>query len=206
MVIAALFTSPHPVLQLLESTTFPNCQESVTSQLLASWIENPDQFDGIHDRKVSVLALCSLLQCASAPQLLKFQQLAPNMLHYMVQMLNQLVRAYEKNGWNHIRKDSDAKGIFDDSGENSEAGNPEVIGGEEEISDSTDLESETLQNTDTECEYETLVDVEIDYDEFVAFKALLQSPHQQNAPIYSLLVSQVGPSSIYLLQCISSHG
>ena len=55
VVIAALFTSPDIVLQLLENTRFPNCQESVTSQLLCGWIENPDEMDGIHDRKISVL-------------------------------------------------------------------------------------------------------------------------------------------------------
>ena len=119
--------------------------------------------------------------------------------------------------------------------ENSEAGNPEVTlvsdgedvlddekevkvfqrlikkagggtGGEEESSESSDLESGTLQKTEFESEYETLVDVEIDYDEFVAFKALLQSLNQQNAPIYSLLVSQVGSSSTHLLQCVFLHG
>lgn len=55
VVIAALFTSPEIVLQLLENTRFPNCQESVTSQLLCGWIENPDEMEGIHDRKISVL-------------------------------------------------------------------------------------------------------------------------------------------------------
>ena len=217
VVISALFTSPDIVLQLLESTRFPNCQESVTPQLLSGWIENPDELDGIHDRKISVLALCSLLRSPSALQLECFQRLAPIILPNMVQLLNTLIRAYEENE----EKSSASTGSDAGSGINLDEDETEVAsksivsdgedvlddeddvkefqrllrkaggGDEEHSSDSSDHDLDSLQKTELENEYETLVDVDHDYDEFIAFKLLLETLSQHNPQWYALLTSQV---------------
>ena len=218
VVISALFTSPDIVLQLLESTRFPNCQESVTPQLLSGWIENLDELEGIHDRKISVLALCSLLQSPSALQLECFQRLAPLILPNMVPVLEMLIKAYEENEEKSTASTgSDAgSGLNSDDEADTKVASKSIVsdgedalddeddvkefqrllrraggGDEEHSSESSDHDLDSLQKTELENEYETLVDVDQDYDEFVAFKMLLESVSLHNPQWYAIITSQV---------------
>ena len=161
--------------------------------------------------------MCSLLQCSTALQLDCVQKLIPVILPCIVTLLNQLIRAYEENEDKDsetsdnessvINSDdeldpektsksivSDGEDILDDVTDVKElkrnlqrAG----IGEEEYSSESSETEGDSLEKTELESEYETLVDVERDYDEFVAFKVLMESVSLQNPQLYALLTSQV---------------
>ncbi|CAI8026804.1 Importin-7, partial [Geodia barretti] len=47
---------------LLETTRFPSSPEPITSQFFRQWINDAGLFEGIHDRKISVLGFCAVMQ------------------------------------------------------------------------------------------------------------------------------------------------
>ena len=63
VVIAGLYTNCEVMLSVLESASVPsatNC--SLSDSFIKQWIEDVDCFLGLHDRKLCVLGLCTLLQ------------------------------------------------------------------------------------------------------------------------------------------------
>jgi hypothetical protein len=66
--IAALYCSPGQLMGLLETTRFPSSPEPITSQFFRQWINDAALFEGIHDRKVSVLGFCAVMTCQLRPE------------------------------------------------------------------------------------------------------------------------------------------
>ena len=62
VVIAALYKNPDLVLGILNTTKIPNSEESITYSFIKQWMNDLDCFFGLHDRKLCVLGLCTLLE------------------------------------------------------------------------------------------------------------------------------------------------
>jgi hypothetical protein len=66
--IAALYCNSSQLMGLLETTRFPSSPEPITSQFFRQWINDAGLFEGIHDRKISVLGFCAVMQCQLRPE------------------------------------------------------------------------------------------------------------------------------------------
>lgn len=87
VLIAALYYNPPLLFSILEK------MPDFINHFIKQWIHDTDCFLGVHDRKLSVLGLCTLISLPGGkPPVL--MELAPNIIPAMVLLFNGLTRAY----------------------------------------------------------------------------------------------------------------
>ncbi|XP_017479021.1 PREDICTED: importin-7 [Rhagoletis zephyria] len=93
VVIAALYYNPQLLLTILEKMSQPT-NESISSHFIKQWLHDTDCFLGIHDRKLCVLGLCTLISLGDAkPPVLS--EVAGKILPNLILLFDGLKRAYE---------------------------------------------------------------------------------------------------------------
>ncbi|XP_064603784.1 importin-7-like [Liolophura sinensis] len=203
VVIAALYYNTGFLLETLAKMHLPNTTASVTSQFLKQWLHDTDSFLGLHDRKISVLGLCSLLSTgANRPQ--EINEVATQMIPSMLHLFQGLKRAYANRAQDEAEEEEEEE-------EEDEEYEPEVLedddddiddesqqylekleraeAGEDDDSDgySDDGEDETPLETFT-----TPIDEEHSpVDEYIIFKSVLEGLQTQDPNWYNLLISQL---------------
>ncbi|XP_076329001.1 importin-7-like isoform X2 [Tachypleus tridentatus] len=93
VVIASLFYNPALLMNTLEKIHLPNVTFSVTSHFIQQWIHDTDCFLGLHDRKLCILGLCTLI--AFPPQRpAVIQECAKEIIPSLLLLFDGLRRAY----------------------------------------------------------------------------------------------------------------
>lgn len=137
VIIAVLYTSPDTLLQVLESTTLPNTTTTLTSHFIKQWIHDTDCFLGLHDRKICVLGMCTLLQLGPE-RLGVLQECHKEIIPAMLMLFQGLKRAY-------AAKASEENSDDEDDGEEDEDIEHEVLeSDEDELDDNGDEYLEKL--------------------------------------------------------------
>lgn len=107
--IAALYYNPHQLLQILEQMQMQMQQqaaEPLSSHFIKQWIHDTDCFLGIHDRKLYVLGLCTLLSLGDGkPPVLN--ELAPKILPSLMLVFDGLKRAYQARAQDDEEEESE---------------------------------------------------------------------------------------------------
>uniref|UniRef100_A0A672RSS6 Importin N-terminal domain-containing protein n=1 Tax=Sinocyclocheilus grahami TaxID=75366 RepID=A0A672RSS6_SINGR len=178
--IAALYYSPPLLLNTLENLRFPNNTEPITNHFISQWLKDIDCFLGLHDRKMSVLGLCALMDLDQRPQAVN--QVAGQLLPAAILLFNGLKRAYTCRA-EHEKEDDDE----DEDGEEEEE-NAKQAG---EDGDDEDWEEDDAEETALEG-YTTSVDDEDNLvDEYQIFKtALFPLDVQGRDPAWYQLLTQ----------------
>jgi len=96
VIIASIINNPVLVFQHLESVQTPNAPTGVTGEFLNQWINDTDCFLGMHDRKVYILGVCSMLSIPEANRPPIFAELAPKILPALLMIFHGLSVMYEK--------------------------------------------------------------------------------------------------------------
>uniref|UniRef100_A0A671Q9N0 Importin N-terminal domain-containing protein n=1 Tax=Sinocyclocheilus anshuiensis TaxID=1608454 RepID=A0A671Q9N0_9TELE len=182
--IAALYYSPPLLLNTLENLRFPNNTEPITNHFISQWLKDIDCFLGLHDRKMSVLGLCALMDLDQRPQAVN--QVAGQLLPAAILLFNGLKRAYACRA-EHEKEDDDEDEDGEEEEENAELGSDEDDIDDEgqeylemlakqagEDGDDEDWEEDDAEETALEG-YTTSVDDEDNLvDEYQIFKAIIQ--------------------------------
>lgn len=211
VVIAALYYNPTLLLETLEKIHVSNSAESITTHFIQQWIRDIDCFLGLHDRKMCVLGLCTLITTpASRPKVNNeiIQKVVPSILL----LFDGLKRAY-------AYKAQDEEGESDEDEE--EEYEQEVLGSDEDdINEDGDYldrlsgeikskspfpvtsaniqdDDETSDDEDDDLAEETalegyttpLDDEESSIDEYVVFKEVMQNLKTMDPNWYNLLTS-----------------
>lgn len=93
VVIAALYYNPQLLLSILDKMPQPN-GEPISSHFIKQWILDTDCFLGIHDRKLCVLGLCTLISLGEAkPAVLS--EVSGKIIPSLILLFDGLKRAYE---------------------------------------------------------------------------------------------------------------
>lgn len=93
VVIAALYYNPQLLLQILEKIPLPVSNESIASHFIKQWIHDSDCFLGIHDRKLCVIGLCTLMSLGDGkPAVLS--ELSEKIIPTLILIFDGLKRAY----------------------------------------------------------------------------------------------------------------
>jgi hypothetical protein len=94
VVIAALYTNTAPLLEMLSKQPMPNTSDSILSHFVKQWIHDTDCFLGIHDRKLWVIGMCTLITLGNAkPQVLS--EVSNKIIPSLILIFDGLKRAYE---------------------------------------------------------------------------------------------------------------
>lgn len=140
VVIAALFYNPQLLLTILNKMQLPNSStESITAHFIKQWIHDADCFLGLHDRKVCVVGLCTLMVLSEKPPVLS--ECASQIIPSMILLFQGLKRAYASRAQENSEDDSD-----DEAEDSDESDIPEVLStDEDEINEDGEDYLETLQ-------------------------------------------------------------
>lgn len=110
VVIAALYYNPQLFFQVMNNLQSKlNAQESVTAHFIKQWILDTDCFLGLHDRKLCVLGLCTLLSLPP-PRPPVLSECGDKILPSLILLFDGLKRAYEAKA-----KEDDSSSDSDDS-------------------------------------------------------------------------------------------
>ncbi|XP_037934798.1 importin-7 isoform X2 [Teleopsis dalmanni] len=93
VVIAALYYNPQLLLSVLDKMSQPS-NEPISAHFVKQWLHDTDCFLGIHDRKICVLGLCTLISLGdSKPQVLS--EVSSQIIPALILLFDGLKRAYE---------------------------------------------------------------------------------------------------------------
>lgn len=94
VVIAAFIYNPQLLLQILSKLPMPNSNDSILSHFIKQWLHDTDCFLGIHDRKLWVIGMCTLITLGdSKPQVLS--EVSDQIIPALILIFDGLKRAYE---------------------------------------------------------------------------------------------------------------
>lgn len=94
VVIAALYTNPVPLLDILSKQPMPNSTDSILSHFVKQWIHDTDCFLGVHDRKLWIIGMCTLITLGnSKPTVLS--EVSNEIIPSLIMIFDGLKRAYE---------------------------------------------------------------------------------------------------------------
>ncbi|XP_011439969.1 importin-7 isoform X2 [Magallana gigas] len=204
VVIAALYYNPPLLLDTLTKLQIDNITGSILEQFLKQWLHDVDCFLGLHDRKMCVLGLCSLINMAGVRPT-EVTNVGPQIMPASLVLFQGLKRAYASKAQEE-NEDSD-----DDEDDDEDEVNEELASSEDEIDEEGAQYIEKLEkaanNEDDDSDgeytddgteetalesYQTPLDEETcPVDEYMIFKTVLQNLQANDPNWYNSLISQL---------------
>lgn len=204
VVIAALYYNTPLLLDTLTKLQIDNITGSILEQFLKQWLHDVDCFLGLHDRKMCVLGLCSLINMAGARPT-EVTNVGPQIMPASLVLFQGLKRAYASKAQEE-NEDSD-----DDEDDDEDEVNEELASSEDEIDEEGAQYIEKLEkaanNEDDDSDgeytddgteetalesYQTPLDEETcPVDEYMIFKTVLQNLQANDPNWYNSLISQL---------------
>lgn len=184
VVVATLYYNPNFLPTILDKLHLPDSHEPVTVQFFAQWLDDANCFLGLHDRKMFVLGLCSILGMHSSLRPKGLCDCAPKIIPSLLLIFAGLQRSYEKQA---LLENDDLEGVGDVEDNNSD-GEEEIASDDDELNEDDVAYVESLakkmsnalceqdgdedEETDLET-YTTTIDNEEAVDEYTIFKQCL---------------------------------
>lgn len=204
VVIAALYYNPPLLLDTLSKLQIDNITGSILEQFLKQWLHDVDCFLGLHDRKMCVLGLCSLINMTGIRPT-EVTNVGPQIMPASLVLFQGLKRAYASKAQEE-NEDSD-----DDEDDDEDEVNEELASSEDEIDEEGAQYIEKLEkaanNEDDDSDgeytddgteetalesYQTPLDEETcPVDEYMIFKTVLQNLQANDPNWYNSLISQL---------------
>jgi len=211
VIIASIMSNPSLALAHLASLTTSHFPHGMVAQMLLLWLKDTDCFLGLHDRKVYVLGMCTLLD-------LPLQERPQSIVEAASQILPSLLVIFD--GLNHIYEKIN----------NVEDGDEEIEEGEEngELGDSDDdYDEDGLQQVE-KCDriskicageiedddwendldvFTTPIDDNIDIDEFISFKKSFQLlEEREKQGLFTLMTQSLNEEQMGAIQQVINEG
>ncbi|KAF2344245.1 Armadillo-type fold [Trinorchestia longiramus] len=140
VVIAGLYSNCEVLLTILDTTPLPNTNVPVAEHFVKQWIEDVDCFLGLHDRKLCVLGLCTLLQLGPT-RVPALSQCYSKILPALLVLFQGLKRAYAAKAAEENNDDDD-----DDDDEDPSDLENEVLDSDEDELNENDSYLENLKD------------------------------------------------------------
>ena len=207
MVITSLYYSPAIFFQTLGSVPTKPGEEPLIRKFLALWFMHADDFTGLHNRKLSILALCRLLGLPYAQFPAHIQQVWPHLIGHFVALFSKLPVAYKltaEEDWEEEEEElSEEEADYDSEGGIPDDADVDQFGSS--LSYMQQLEKAALryeQNGEDEEELDRgqhgefitpLDEFDRNPSEYEIFHTLLSGMAERDAPAFAVLMSQVTP-------------
>lgn len=128
VVIAALYINPIPLLEILNKQLMPNSNDTILSHFVKQWIHDSDCFLGVHDRKLWIIGMCTLITLGNAkPQVLS--EVSDKIIPSIIMIFEGLKRAYES------RAEAEEEESDDEDGEDTDDCEEGVSSDEDDMTD-----------------------------------------------------------------------
>lgn len=117
VVIAALYYNPQLLFQILDKMQPPNSNQSLVTHFISQWIQDTHCFLGLHDRKMCVLGLCTLMSLPPNQRPAIINEIAPQIVPSALLLFEGLKEAYKSKAENELDSDSGSEETDDDASE-----------------------------------------------------------------------------------------
>lgn len=207
VVIAALYYNLPFLMDTLSKLQIPNVNGSLLAQFLKSWFHDIDCFVGLHDRKITVLGLCSLVNLISNNRPNEVSEVSAQIIPALLLLFSGLKRAYAAKA----KEDEDSSDEEDEDDEEEKDEN-ELASDEDEVDEDgaqylEKLEKSANEDDDSDNEYsddgmeetalesyQTPLDEDsCQVDEYQVFKNVLQSIQTADPVWYQALMTPITP-------------
>lgn len=189
MVISAMYYNPELTIHTIESVPLGAGEEPLISRFMALWFSQIEDFTGLHSRKLSIYALCQLVQQSYARMPPHLQQVWPHTLPVLLNLFSKLPRAYELQAEADLL-DSDEEDLDDEYGEedyDSDGGLPDELdaGGATEADDLFDkLRDAAVDEDDEDTE-------ELDVNQYGEMRTPLDNADQEEYGLLATLLQDL---------------
>ncbi|XP_028414621.1 importin-7-like [Dendronephthya gigantea] len=212
VVVATLYYNPTFLTTILDKLHLPESNEPITVQFFAQWMGDANCFLGLHDRKMFVLGLCSILGINSSLRPKGLHDCASKIIPSLLMIFSGLQRSYEKQA---LLDGEDSDDDDDDSVEGEDADEGELESDDDELNEDDIVYVENLakrttsalldddgdEDDETELEaYTTTIDNEDAVDEYSVFKQCLLSIQAQDPVWYNQLTNNLNDEQKQELQ------
>ncbi|XP_021185790.2 importin-7 isoform X1 [Helicoverpa armigera] len=215
VLIAILYCNPHLLLTILDKLQESVPNASITQHFLKQWIHDTDCFMGLHDRKLCVLGICTLLEMG--PQRPNIEEILPKLLPSCLVLFDGLKRAYEaraeadeETSSEEDEEEEDEEVLSSDEDDLEEMNNEYLenlarmavknsaqhgvnmtakIEDYEESDDVSPLDDDDYEDTAIECYTTPLDEKDFPVDEYVKFKSTLHALSTSEPALYHALTS-----------------
>jgi len=198
VIIAALYYNPELLFQVLEKLQPPNSNQPLFAHFLKQWMDDTHCFQGLHDRKISVLGLVTLLKLPVNTRPTIIAEMATQIVPSALLLFDGLKIAYAQKA--NLENQSESE---DEEEEDDDLSDPEDLEDDEDHIAATieDIEEDNLSDAETESaedEYEQtalesyttpLDNEDCDIDEYDEFKGVLDVIQQSDPNWYNVLMS-----------------
>jgi len=146
VVVAGIMYNSNLMMMLLNEVRFPNSSEPIGSdQFVRKWLTHIEDFTGIHDRRICIMGLCSLLSSSAKP---------PCVLELRNQILPDFIHLF-----NGLKK---AVALREEDGDDEDGDEAEISSGDEELCELGDDEDVIDSDAQDYAEILKLLDVDND--------------------------------------------
>jgi hypothetical protein len=114
VVIASLFYNCDLLFQILNKMQPPNSNQSLVNHFISQWIQDTHCFLGLHDRKMCVLGLCTLMALNVNQRPSVLNEIATQIVPSVLLLFDGLKEAYKSKAENENESDSDSDDAYDD--------------------------------------------------------------------------------------------
>ncbi|KAK3679500.1 Nonsense-mediated mRNA decay protein 5 [Recurvomyces mirabilis] len=212
MVINAVYYNPRLSLQVLEANGW-------TNKFFSLWFSSIDTFTRVHDKKLSIGAITSLLTLRGDEVPQSVQQGWPRLLQGVVRLFQTLPAALKNREEAQREDDFGIGGDYEDDEEEEGEWEQDDWDHEEEA-ETTDVKDESTayldflsqqaakfnsavgeDEDDDELEEESLLETPLDNMEpYSLFEQSLENLHQQDPQLYNQLTGTLGPEEMQILK------
>ncbi|XP_049885222.1 importin-7 isoform X1 [Pectinophora gossypiella] len=213
VLIAILYCNPHLLFTILDKLQEAVPNASITQHFIKQWIHDTDCFMGLHDRKLCVLGICTLLEMG--PQRPTLDEVLPKLLPSCLVLFDGLKRAYksqaeadEDSSEEEEEEDEDEEVLSSDEDDLEEMSNEYLenlarmalknsasqgVNMTAKIdnyeSDDDDDDDYDADDTAIECYTTPLDDKDCPVDEYIKFKSTLTALSTTEPALYHALTS-----------------
>ncbi|KAH8248010.1 hypothetical protein KR032_010984, partial [Drosophila birchii] len=185
VVIAALFNNPQLLLSILEKMS-QQSNELISAHFIRQWLQDTEFFLGIHDRKLCVLGLCTLISLGDAkPEVL--YEVADKIMPALIMLFDGLNRAYKSRAQEEEEEEEDGDIDFCDETLTSDEDDMDEMGLEETTDEEYEIDSEVFTTSIDD------VGNEMAIDEYWTFKEVITALSAHDQDWYALLTSNLTP-------------
>lgn len=232
VLIAAFYYNPILLLNILAEMQPIDSNQPLFTHFVKRWLSDIDNFKGLHDRKICVLGLITMISLPPEKRASILNEAAPELMPSILKLFEGLKLAYEykasaenaedDSSEEELEEESDIEELDDDEEHSTSKSFDKVVDKmmtsspfpvtsayfKEEHDISEDEESysddEGSEYTQTALEVYTtpLDDDETDIDEYVIFKEALEAIQRKDANWYNILMGSLKPEQQQSLQSV----
>lgn len=211
VIIAAFINNPILVFECLSKMEIPSAPQGMIAQVLSAWLKDTDCFLGLHDRKVYIFGMCTLMLLPPDHRPAELNAAAGELLPSMIVVFNGLNSIYEKINKEdddedaEVEEDEDGDELADSDDEYDEDG----LKYQEGLDKINKVNYGEIEDDDWENDldvFTTPIDDNPDMDEYIHFKKTFEVLQSSDPQLFAVMTQALNEEQKQMIQQLIDEG